>query len=338
MVVIISITVINLLLLVLLWQTLNPIKHFTDPAFLLDASGRIKKSNTAFKNLQNQFFPRLNKDNVFNEITGLELNNNYPWDIHDFPVKIESKKFKLSVFPFRMDQIVCIIYEDTFSELRRTILHRLIHDAKGPMSTVLMALHNLNFITHQKDTFPDQDGIDEFLIPAQEASKETSRRIQNAVLFSKNKPLKNQVVNLNEIVTTTYKRMSETILIHLIKDNKIDFTLCDEKTLEMALEELTRFSAFMNNNQQAVNIKTIKKLSSDDKAQTEIHIFSEGLGKEPKIPKSNELLGSKILTDFTQPILNMALILLYRNQVTFYGYIIPETGSYFRLIFKNLEE
>ncbi len=327
---------IILLLLFLLWQKSNPVKQFSDPAFLLDASGKLVKMNIAFKQFQTQFFPILKTENAFHEITGKPFNSNCPWKILSYPVKLDSKNQKLTIHPLKSGHFVCVISEDEFSGIQHNILHRLIHNAKGPMATASLALHNLYFITHQKDSLPDLEAIDEFLIPAQEAVEETSRRIQNAVLFSKSEQQKKHVVNINEIVETAYKKIKKSLVIHLLIDKNVDFTLANEKSLILALEELARFSASVNNSQQPVFIKTCRGTSADGKAQTEIHIFPESLSKGPDIPTKNELLNSVILKDNTQPMLNMALIVLEQNQVTVYGYQKPDSGSYFRLIFKNL--
>jgi hypothetical protein len=206
------------------------------------------------------------------------------------------------------------------------------------MATASLALHNLYFITHQKDSLPDQKAIDEFLIPAQEAMEETSQRIQNAVLFSKSAQLKKHVVNINEIVETAYKRLKASLAIQLILDRNIDFSLADAKSLALVLEELARIASAPDDGQQSVFIKTYKGSSADGKAQTEVHIFPEPFSDNPDIPTKNEFLNSKISADNSQLMLNMALILLNQNQVTFYGYAKPDAGSYFRLIFKNLQD
>ena len=316
----------------------NSLLIFSDPAFLMDDSGRLLKANKAFKELQNRAFPAISHNHLFTELTGCSLSDETPWQTVLFPLKKDMEKRVLVRHPLTKKGFLCVLTKDEFTTLKTDILHRLIHDAKSPLSTASMALHNLQFITHQNGTKPDTAGIDEYLLPAQEAVSDTTKRIQNAVLFSRSKHLSAHAVNANDVLEKVQKQLKHSIAIRLDLDNNPFFMMADEAIIGLVVEQLAVIASKITGEASSVTLRSRNDQSNSKKPQNEIHIFTSALSETDSVLSQEKKLNPEQFPKDLRLLLHMVLILLKQYQAQIYGDFNPDTGSYFKLVFTPLKD
>jgi len=306
--------------------------HFRSPVCLINQDRKIVRSNVPFKNFLKNELPGQSFMSLLPPLEKIDLSTDF--------VTVQTKKstsFTVIVQPFDGERFLCSISDAICSKTDHSSLHRLIHDAKNPLATCSMALHNLHFITHQKDmAMPDQNALDEFLVPAQQAVEETTRRIQDVVIFSRTGHEKFLVANINETLEDVSVTLRDSIRIIPEFDQRLSFSMMDQQAMVLALQELI---ILCNSQSSAADVHLRTHYDSEkNPGKIQIEISSGPTNFSNPDNQEENTLNELEFPEDKKIHFQVAKTILQRHQSTLYGSYHQETGGYFIFSLQRIED
>lgn len=159
-------------------------------------------------------------------------------------------------------------------------LNRLVHNAKNPLATTAMALHNLSFVLKEDELSAEKQdaSVNEFLNAALLGIDETNERLKETLLFSKTEWSHLEPVHLSEIADSVIEEIAPAVTILTVFDSDLPMVYSDIQAMRLVFSYLLNL-VYSNSQKQIIHFKINKSDTNPKNISCEIfnHRY---LGKE----------------------------------------------------------
>ncbi len=216
-------------------------------------------------------------------------------------------------------------------------LNHLVHNAKNPLATTAMALHNLSFVLNEQElnTKKQPDSITEFLTSALTAIDETNERLKETILFCRTDMHHFKPVNIVDIAEAFVSDIDPAVILMTGFDNGLPMLKSDIQIVRLVFSYLLSLT-YGKPQKQIVHFKLRRSHPKQKMVTCEIYNHNY-LGLETECANTDPLKADD-LDDSSKMKLTVVQRILLFHQSELKGCYEKQNGGYWTFTLTGIKD